>query len=523
MAGASARRSPNARTRPAPRPTPSTEAEPRAHFAAVDLGSNSFHYVIAALDQGELVPIDRQREQVQLARGLRGRTGRIANKAQDRALACLARFRQRLEHIPGDRVRAVGTNTLRRARNARDFVARAEETLGHSIEIVSGQEEARLIYLGVSHSLPDHGGPRLVLDIGGGSTELVIGQGFEPIQMHSLAVGCIDYARRFFRRGAISRDAFDEAVLAVEGETQGVRNRLLDRGWDTAVGSSGTIKATAEVLQALGLGPDGITRDGLLRLRKLILGAKNARELALPALSRDRRPIFPAGVAILLGLFELLPLGPLRVAGGALREGVLYDLLGRIRHEDVRQRTIRTFMERYRVEDAQAARVERTALALLLHAPAAWGLDPIHDGRVLAWAASLHEVGLSVALDGSHRHSAYLVDHADMPGFAREEQHLLAWLVGNHRGRVAIEQVEDLPRPRRQAALRLLVLLRLAVLLHRARSPARMPPIRLKEEGEAIAVLFPDGWLERHPLTRQDLERERERLKRAGVRLRLGS
>lgn len=516
----------------AARPEPHPPARPRLRalggsaaarglrqLAAVDLGSNSFHYVIAALVGSEPEPIDRHREQVQLARGLCRRTGQLGRKAQARALACLRRFAERLAHIPSGQVRVVGTSTLRRARNARAFLAEAEQALGHEIEVVSGREEARLIFLGVSHGLPDHPGPRCVVDIGGGSTEVVVGTGFEAQEMHSLPVGCVDYARRFFRKGEISARGFDRAVLEAARVLRPARARLRDLGWDEAVGSSGTIKAVAQVLRAAGRAADGIGAADLRWLRRALLRHRRTQTLALDGLKRGRAAVFPAGVAILTALFDRLPLEPLKPARGALREGVLYDLLGRIRREDVRERTIRAFQQRYRVDDAQASRVERTALALLLHAPAAWGLDPVADGRLLAWAARLTEIGLAVGLDGYPRHSAYLVAHGEMPGFGREEQRALAFLVGAQRGKLRRAELDAFPVAARARRLGLALLLRWAVLLNRARSPEPLPPVRIEGDREHVLLRFPPGWLGRHALTRVDLEAEARALAPLGLTL----
>lgn len=340
----------------------------RSQLAAVDLGSNSFHLVIARVHGEEVALLDREREQVQLAGGL-GKHGRLGARAQERALACLRRFGQRLHAVRSARLRAVGTNTLRAASNREEFLARAEEALGRPIEVISGREEARLIYLGVAHSLPDAPGPRLVVDIGGGSTECILGERFEALEVHSLKMGCVQLTRKYFGDGTISRGALQEATLAAASEFRSIARKFRDAGWTHAVGASGTMRAAASVLRAQGWSEDGITRSGLEQLREALLGAGHVKRLKLDGLKSSRAPVFPGGLAILLALFDRMQPESLSVSSGALREGVLYDLLGRIRHEDVRERTIRNFQERQRVDRAQAARVERVALALLSHAP----------------------------------------------------------------------------------------------------------------------------------------------------------
>lgn len=486
-------------------------------LAAVDLGSNSFHLVIARLVGGEPALIDRHRDQVQLARGLDA-DAQLAEEAQERALKSLRRFGQRLRHIPATQVRAVGTKTLRTARNAQAFLREAKRALGHPIEVISGKEEGRLLYLGVVHSLPDAPGPRLVVDIGGGSTECILGQGFEALVVHSLSMGCVGYSRRFFRKGKIDREGFEEAVLAAELEFQTIERSFRDAGWDVAVGASGTMRAVHEIIRLNGWSKHGITPSGLKKLKKAMLAAGSVKRLDLKGLKPERAPVLPGGLAIIIGLFESLGVERMTVSSGALREGVVYDLLGRIRHEDVRERTIRVFQERYQVDMAQAARVERLALALLLHAPPGWNLDQAQDGRFLAWAARLHEIGLAVTYSHYHRHSGYLIGNSDMPGFSRDDQQFLATIVSNHRRKLHKRDFSQLSASRARRTSRLVVLLRLAVLLHRARAPQPLPVLHLEEntDGKLLTLRFPRGWLSEWPLTRGDLTGEAHYLRALG-------
>lgn len=498
---------------PAASPFPGTDAQ---QIAAIDLGSNSFHLAIARVRGNEIAMLDRVRDQVQLAKGL-GKRMQLTKKASRRALNCLTRFSQRLRHVPSERVRAVGTNTLRRAKNKADFLAEAEAALGHPIEIISGREEARLIYLGVAHSLADEPGPRLVVDIGGGSTELILGERFEALDMHSLEMGCVSMTRRFFPKGEITDQAMQKTQLHAARELQTIERAFRESGWTQAAGASGTIRTVGKILSAHGWSDDGITKAGLKKLRKAVVSAKHTSRLKLSGLKSARAPVFPGGLAILLALFERLGVEHMAVSPGALREGVMYDLLGRIRHEDVRERTIRSFQTRYRVDAAQAARVERTALALLSHRPEAWDLQPAEDGRVLAWAARLHEIGLAVSWSRHHRHGGYLIAHADMPGFSKDDQQLLAAVVRCHRRKIDPLALERLTGVRRERAIRLIVLLRLAVLLHRGRSPAPLPPFRLTGEGTSICLEAPQRWLADNPLSVLDLESEHRHAKGLGV------
>ncbi len=502
----------------APRPAPvADDASPASgdYVAAVDLGSNSFHMAIARVIDGVPAVVDSIREQVQLARGL-DKKGHLSEEARGRALACLERFGQRIRHLPTDRVRAVGTNTLRKAKKAGDFLEKAGEALGSPIEIISGTEEARLVYLGVAQDLSDDMGTRLVVDIGGGSTECVLGERFEVFEAHSLSMGCVTFSGRYFPKGVVRRKSWDEAVLSARSELQTIERRFRDYGWDRAAGSSGTIRTVQAILREKGWSDAGITPDGLKKLRKALLQAGQMKKVAFDSLKSERAPVFPGGVAILTAVFDALGIKRMEAATGALREGVLYDLLGRIRHEDVRERTIRSLQQRFQVDVRQAARVERNALEFLRQASPGWSLDPVAAGRFLTWAARLHEIGLALAYQHHHRHGEYLLANSDLPGFSRDDQLLLAAIVGGHRRKIHPEVFEKLHGPRRAHAPRLMALLRLAVLSNRERGPHPVPPLRLEGRPDGLTLRYPAGWLARHPLTQRDFDRERTHLERIG-------
>lgn len=493
------------------------QAEPD-FIAAVDLGSNSFHMIIARVTDGHLQVIERMREPVRLAAGLNER-GRLGKAAQRRALACLERFGQRLRALPYGRVRVVGTNTLRRARKAEEFIAAAESALGHPIEVISGQEEARIIYLGVSHSLAPSAERRLVVDIGGGSTELIIGESFEPVHMESLYMGCVSMTRQHFPDGAITRSAVARAELAARVELEAVENRFRELGWQAAIGASGTMLAVAEVTRAARWSEGDITRPALQKLRKALIAAGHVRKLSLPGLSAERAQVFPGGVAILLAVFDALGLERMGTSEGALREGLLYDLIGRIRHEDVRERTVRALSVRYHVDERQADRVERTALACLAQVARDWDCTEAEDADMLRWAARLHEIGLAIAHSQYHKHGAYIVANSDLAGFSWREQRLLAALIRGHRRRFPEEVFAELPPSLVTRAQRLCVLLRLAVQLRHSRSDTAIPDFRLSASEKGLRLRFPKGWLERHPLTRADLAQEAQYLAEAKIEL----
>jgi exopolyphosphatase/guanosine-5'-triphosphate,3'-diphosphate pyrophosphatase len=485
--------------------------------AAVDLGSNSFHMVVARRRDGPLAILDRIKERVQIAAGL-GEDGTLSEEAQERALQCLARFGQRLKDFPAGSVRAVGTNTLRRARNAEAFVRRASKALGHPVEVVSGREEARLIYVGVAHDV--HHGParRLVIDVGGGSTECIVGEGFEILAADSLQMGCVSWSLAHFPKGTVRREGMRDATIAARREFEAIERRYRTLGWDVCIGSSGTVQAIEEVLRGEGWSEDGVTRKGLRRLRKALLQAGDVSRLSLASLKPERASVFPGGVAIVAAAFDAFGIDRMAASAWALQEGVLYDLIGRIRHEDVRDRTVRAFAERQGVDRDHAGRVERTALALLDGVAKPWGVG--EDGRrLLAWAARLHEIGMSVSYGGYHKHGAYLAQNSDLPGFSREDQRMLAALIRLHRRRVAEEVLGELPEGRRNEALRLAVLLRLAVRLNRSRSPRGLPKVRAEADGRRLALRFPSSWLDAHPLTRAELDEEAAYLSEARVKL----
>ena len=491
-------------------------------LGAVDLGSNSFHLVIARTVRGEVRVVDRLRESVRLAAGL-GADGKISDDVMARGLQALELFGQRLRDMPPGTVRAVGTSTLRKAKNAGEFLERARQRLGHPIEVVSGREEARLIYLGVAHNVADDPGRRLVVDIGGGSTECIVGERFEPLLTDSLDMGCVAYTMKFFPDGEIRRENLRAAKTAALLELQPMQRRYRTIGWDTAIGASGTVESVAGIARENGWNRRLITPPVLDKLEKALLQAGKVAKFQLAGVRPDRAAVLPAGLAILAAVFEALEVKSMAPSPGAMREGVLYDLLGRIRHEDMRDRTIAAMADRWHVDVEQAARVERTALALWKQAQKLWQLGDEAHRQLLAWAARLHEVGLAVAYSGHHKHGAYLVQNSDMPGFSRDEQAAIAELIRTHRRKLAAlagptSVRESLP-VRSEPALRLALLLRLAVLLNRSRSTRPLPPLVLEIDKQMLCLRLPQRWLDEHPLTSADLDRERDELADLGLAL----
>ena len=483
-----------------------------AQLAALDLGSNSFHLLVAQQINGRIQVVDKIKEMVRLAEGL-DEKNRLSKPVAKRALACLERFGQRMKALHRGNVRVVGTNTLRRASNAHAFLDQAEAALGFPIEIISGHEEARLIYLGVSHSIEDNFDRRLVVDIGGGSTELILGHGFDAERMESLYIGCVEISRRFFEDGRIRQSQFQAAIDRARQELAPVASTFSEAGWDNAIGASGTIIAIQEVLAALEPTESGITLRGIELIQKALLDAKHIDKISLPGLSADRAAVFPGGVAILYAIFETLGVKSMQATSGALREGVIYDLLGRVQNQDIRENTVRDLCERYQIDQKHGRRVRDLAIALLAQTAVDWDLTNPSDQPLLTWAAELHEIGMDIAHSQHHKHGGYLLNNMDLPGFSRSEQGQLAAIVRAHRRKFPAEEGFN------EHIKRLSILLRLAVLFHRNRTSAPLPHVVLKADGNQVSLTLPGDWLDGHPLTSLDLAQETEYLADAGIEL----
>lgn len=488
-------------------------------LAAVDLGSNSYHMVVARYQHGELRVIDRLRDSVRMAAGLQ-RDGSLESGRRDRALACLARFGQRLRALPSGRVRAVATNTVRRMSAPHAFLLPAETALGHPIEIVSGREEARLIYLGVAHSLPESRERRLCIDIGGGSTEFIIGSGMEALETESLQMGCVASTLRFFEDGKLTPKRWRQAQTEIGVELQQFAAGYRARGWGETIGSSGTIRAIGNIVQTNGWSDVDITRASLERLRDALLAAGSIERLRLTGLSEERQGVIAGGIAILEAAFSALDLQRMQVCETAMREGLLYDLIGRAEQTDPRTASIESLMRRYDADSSQARRVETTAHLLFDQVADTWQLD----GDALdwlRWAARIHEIGLAIAHSQHHVHGAYLVRHSDLAGFTRQEQDFLATILRCQRRKPDLEALAALPERSRRTAVRVTVLLRLAILLHRARSADHLSALGAQADDRTLELKLPRSWLEQRPLTVADLDQEREHLKDLGIKLQL--
>jgi exopolyphosphatase/guanosine-5'-triphosphate,3'-diphosphate pyrophosphatase len=478
------------------------------NLAAVDLGSNSFRLEIGRVEGAFIVREGYWKETVRLAAGLDD-SNKLTKKSIEIALETLARMNERLRGMPPEQVRAVGTQTLRLARNVNDFLVEAQNALGYPIEVISGREEARLVFEGCMHTLPQSELRRLVVDIGGASTEIIVGRGFAATAAESFKVGCVNTSLRFFKDGRIDRASLKKAQVAAAAEFEEAIASFSRSHWEEAFGSSGTVGAVAEILRAQGWSDGTITPDGLLRLRHALLDAGEIRRIRLAGLKPDRQEVLAGGVAVLSAVFETLGIDAMRPARGALRVGVLYDLLGRREQNDLRDSTVQRMLERFGVDRPQAERVAATARAL--HAeltPKA----PDEMVKRLAWAALLHEVGFAISHSDYHKHSAYLVQHADLAGFSTSDQERIAQLVLGQRGnlRKVHAVLEDHDRAAKILALRL------AVILNHARRSVELPRHALKF-GRSIEFGVDAEWLARHPLTQFLLEEESAHWSRVGV------
>ena len=475
-------------------------------YAAVDLGSNSFHMVIARLTEGRMQIIDRIKERVRLAEGM-DEQRRMSQEAMARGLDCLALFAERLTNIKPDQIRIAGTYTLRRASNARDFVREAAKVLNHPIEIISGQEEARLIYQGVAHTQHIEG-QVLVVDIGGGSTELIIGEGFEHKALTSRKMGCVSFTQSFFGNGKLGEKAFNAAVLEAQHQLAPIINQYRKLGWQSCLGSSGSIRTVRDVLQGEEWTDGAITLAGLERLKEEMLKHKRVDQLKLAGLTEERQGVFAAAVAILLGLFTSLPIERMEYSDGALREGLLYEFEERLQHHDIRERTALALSTHYRIDKRQATRVESSVLSLFDALSGPWEMPEEPYRAILGWAARLHEIGLAINYSGIHKHSAYILQNTDLPGFNQDDQALLAALVRFHRKGLKLSELPALPNHDEQTVLRCIRILRLAVTAHHRRQDNLLPEWNVQAAGDQLVVTLPLDWCDENKLLMQNLEKE---------------
>ncbi|MGE4240410.1 exopolyphosphatase [Ramlibacter sp.] len=465
-------------------------------LAAVDLGSNSFRLEIGRLDHGHIHRVEYLKETVRQGNGLDDARN-LTQEAMERGWACLARFGERLAGFTKGQVRAVATQTLREARNRDIFLAGAHRALGFPIDVISGREEARLIYQGVAHLLPQSDERRLVVDIGGRSTELILGRQFEARAMESYRVGSVAWSMRYFPDGQFTEAAFDRARIAAQAVLDEALGTFERGAWDTAYGSSGTIGAVGDVLVAAGHDAGAISRDGLKWLHEQLLDARSADRVRLDGLKEDRRPVIGGGLSVLLAVFDLLGIEQMHPADGALRHGVLFDLLDREHAAtDVRSATVARLATKFETDAAQGERVGRVAGVLLRQLRS--GDDEASLARLagkLDWAARLHEIGNLISHSDAHKHGAYILEHADAPGFAQPELHRLGMLVLGHRGKLRKLEA-DLSD---EVFVHQLLALRLAVILCHARREPMLQGLSVAAGPGVATMVLPSEWARRYP------------------------
>ncbi|HCK94227.1 MAG TPA: exopolyphosphatase [Gammaproteobacteria bacterium] len=494
-------------------------------YAAIDLGSNSFHLAIGQVHQGELRWQSKMSEKVQLASGM-DEFNCLNTETEDRALKCLKRFHKRIAYIKPENIRIVGTNALRVIRNSTSLLKTIEGIFKQRVDVISGREEARLIYLGVSQTSPENKESKLVIDIGGGSTEFIIGQHFQPLRTESLHMGCVSYKKRFFSDEKLSKSNFKHAISASQQEVQHITQQYQSEGWTHAMGASGSVKSIFNALKGLDKAREYITQDDLQWLVEYLLKFDTISEINIPNLKPERNPIFPSGLCILYGAMKQLNIDKLYYSEGALREGLIYDLLGRHEPENVRQRTVTALQQRFSIDIPQAQRVLKTSQHLHESLCSTWpDIHSEHYKDILSVAAELHEIGLCVSHSQFHKHGAYILTYADLAGFSRQEQSILGSLVRLHRRKFALEACEELTDDIKPIVRSLAIILRLSVLLHHARSQTpgslakHIEVIQDKSDATSLTLKIDEKWLMSNPLILEDLKAETKLLKKSNFSL----
>ncbi|WP_410752005.1 guanosine-5'-triphosphate,3'-diphosphate diphosphatase [Citrobacter sp. U14242] len=473
-------------------------------YAAIDLGSNSFHMLVVREVAGSIQTLTRIKRKVRLAAGLNN-DNVLSTEAMERGWQCLRLFAERLQDIPQPQIRVVATATLRIAVNANAFIAKAQEILGCPVQVISGEEEARLIYQGVAHTT---GGAdqRLVVDIGGASTELVTGSGAQTTSLFSLSMGCVTWLERYFTDRNLAQENFDEAEKAAREVLRPVADKLRFHGWKVCVGASGTVQALQEIMMAQGM-DERITLAKLQQLKQRAIHCGRLEELEIEGLTLERALVFPSGLAILIAIFTELNIQCMTLAGGALREGLVYGMLHLPVDQDIRSRTLRNIQRRFMVDTEQAHRVANLATKFLDQVEKKWHLDAI-SRELLQSACQLHEIGLSVEYKQAPLHAAWLVRNLDLPGFTPAQKKLLATLLLNQTNPVDLSSLHQQNAVPPRIAEHLCRLLRLAIIFASRRRDDLVPEVHLDARDEHLTVTLPAGWLAHHPLGKELIDQE---------------
>lgn len=486
--------------------------------AVVDLGSNSFHLVLARIINKDVQILLKEKIKVRLAKGLNDDLV-LDEESIQRGLKTLNIFAHTLDGFHPDDVNIIATYTLRVAKNAKDFFRRAKKILPYPINVVAGQEEARLIYQGVAHSM-HFTDKRLVIDIGGGSTELIIGQGFEPLALTSRNVGCVNLSKQFFKDGNISKKQFKKAFLKVEQEVQPITKGYKKIGWQQCIGTSGTISALTEIAIANGFCEQHLSRGGLEKIKNLLLSFDHINDISLLGLTDDRRPVVVSGLVVLIAIFDMLNIESIEYCDKALREGALYEMEERMQHKDIRQRSVDSLITRLSVDTEHADRVAQTCKVLYRQLKKFWPLNQVNDAKLfLIWAAKLHEIGLHINSSSVHRHSAYIVANSPLPGFNQESQLLLTTLLRFHRKKIKPDELPEFSLFQQNDVIRLIVLFRLAVLLNQKRQNNFLPDLQVNAKDCNLELNFAKGWLLDKDLFNSVIDVEQQQIAKLGINL----
>lgn len=484
-------------------------------YAVIDLGSNSFHMLIAKSIAGGLQTIGRVKRKVRLAAGL-DIDNVLSSEAMHRGWECLALFAERLQDIPKQNITIVATATLRLASNADVFKAQAEKILGHKVNVISGELEARTIYKGVAHT-SSCTGSQLVIDIGGASTEVIIGKNFDALLYKSLNIGCVTYLERYFKDCKLSNANFNTAIKAARTVIDEIASEYKVKGWQIASGASGTVQAIQEIMIAQNL-DELLTLEKLYTIKKQSIAYKTIAALDLPGLSEDRRLVFVSGLAILIALFESLEIEKMGLAGGALREGVLYSMLPELHNSDIRKRTIDGFIDRYHVDQKQASRVASLVLNLASEVNESWSIKALNGLPLLTAVAQLHEIGLLIEYKQYHKHSAYILKNTEMPGFSQSEHKVIVAVAKGHRSDLQKGYFDSLGA-NSVLAQYLVRLIRIAVILCMRRQDDVLPEFAITVKDDVLNLQFENDWLKNHPLMASELQQESKQQAKLGWKL----
>lgn len=483
-------------------------------LAAIDLGSNSFHLIVATLEDNNFKIIDSVKEMVRLGEGL-DKNNVLSQEKIDQAVDCLKIFGQRIKGFSFRNVQCAGTNTLRKAQNSYDFIQQAQQALGFPISIIGGREEARLVYQGVSRSIAQIVDKRLVIDIGGGSTEFIIGEINKPILTESLNMGCVNFTRQYFSNGEITKRSLKKAVLAARQKLEWISDEYIEMGWQESIGSSGTIKSVAAMLHEQFDTNGNIQYKHLKKLAKIFIEIKYIDKIEVAGLSSNRAPVIIGGICVLLAAFEELGIETMMTSNGALREGLLNDIRNLADGRDIRFTSVKQMQERYKVDTQQIFRINKIASVFINH------LDLINDletVNLINWSIELHEIGLMISHVNTPLHSAYLVEQSDMPGFSRGLQNTLGLLLRLYRGKIKKTLIEEMPQKINKLSL-VLQIIRLSIMLARGRNRINLEKMIVTKEDKSINLEFPERFLNNRPLTVADLEQEKKESKKLGFDL----